>query len=122
MALSDSQTGPPPFPAAFGDAIPANPDPPPLAADRLPYMPCSLPRWTGTGAWWLLLWRAPAPGSLPARTAFPVRQTGSRRRRFHFRGLLKLPHPPFVGCIARLRPNRFPTRTLASYQVLPTIT
>jgi hypothetical protein len=35
------------------------------------------------------LWRAPAPGLFPARTAFPVMQAG-RRPHLHFRGLLKL--------------------------------
>src|ERR1035438_2402213 len=48
--------------------------------DHLPYMPCSLPRWTRAGA---------RVGGFPAGAAFPVSQAG-RRPRLHFRGLLKL--------------------------------
>jgi len=47
--------------------------------DRLPCMPCSLPRRT----------EQVRVGFFPVRAAFPSRQVG-RRPRLHFRGLLKL--------------------------------
>ena len=48
--------------------------------DHLPGMPCSLPRWTQTGAF---------VGCFPAGNVFPVMQAG-RHPQLHFRGLLKL--------------------------------
>lgn len=106
---------PPPFPATFRVATSARPEPPPLAADRLPCMPCSLPRWTGTGACWLPC------GALPRRvSSLPVQPSPLCRRVgihiFTFEACssftrvtaCKVAHPPFVGFIARLRPRQFP--------------
>src|SRR4051794_9725247 len=78
-------------------------------------MPCSLPRWTGSGARRLIFWRAPAPGFFPVRTAFPVMQTG-RHPHLTFEACssfthvtaCKVAHPPYVGFIARLRLGQFP--------------
>src|SRR6266436_4049112 len=130
MALSDSQTGRCPFWQRLETRPPPVPEPPPLAADRLPYMPCSLPRWTGTGACWLLLWRAPAPGSLPCPYSLPRSSDVSA-------STTSLSRPAQAS--HALRPARLlthlswalsrgsaltgsPARTLASYQVLPTTT
>jgi len=77
MALSDSQTGRCPFWQRLETRTPANPEPPPLAADRLPCMPCSLPRWTGTGACWLLAMARSRAGSLPCPYSLPRSSDGS---------------------------------------------
>src|SRR5262249_48144167 len=44
---------PPPFPATFGAATPSQSRASLTDSDHLPYMPCSIPRWTGSGARWL---------------------------------------------------------------------
>src|SRR5207244_8843754 len=74
--------------------------------DHLPCMPCSLPRWTGTGACWFL----PCPRDLPRSSGgvgihiatFEACSSFTRVTAF------KVAHPPYVGFIARLRPNLFP--------------
>src|SRR5947208_203446 len=86
--------------------------------DHLPCMPCSLPRWTGTGACWFL----PCPRDLP-------RSSGGSAST----SLLSRP----AQASHALRPSRllthhtwalsrgsaltcFPVRTLSSYQIQPT--
>ncbi len=78
MALSEAQTGRRPFCRRW--SLPASIRASPNYPDRLPDMPCPLPRWTGPGA---------RVGCFPARAAFPVIQAG-RRPRLHFRGLLRI--------------------------------
>ena len=106
---------PSPFLVTVRVATSARPEPPPLAADRPPCMPCSLPRWTGTGACWLPC------GALPRRvSSLPVQPSPLCRRVgvhiFTFEACssftrvtaCKVAHPPFVGFIARLRPRQSP--------------
>ena len=87
----------------------------PTDPDRLPCMPCSLPRWTGTGARRLLSWRAPAPGpSLSVQPSPQYRRASIRIFTFQACSSFtrvtacKVAHPPCLGFIARLRPDRFP--------------
>jgi hypothetical protein len=92
----------------------------PTDPDHLPCMPCSLPRWIGSGVCWSL----PCPRGLP-RSSGGSASTSQLSR-------------PAQASLA-LRPARllthhtwalsrgsalagFPARTLASYQVLPTTT
>src|SRR5260370_40919103 len=63
LRLSD---WPPPFLATFGAATPCQSRASPTSPDHLPCMPCSIPRWTGSGAPWL------ASCALP-RGLYPVR-------------------------------------------------
>src|SRR4051794_31622743 len=107
------------LPTMFGNTTSASPGPP-TDPDHLPCMPCSLPRWIGTGACWSL----PCPRGLP-RSSGGSASTSQLSR-------------PAQASLA-LRPARllthhtwalsrgsalagFPARTLASYQVLPTTT
>src|SRR5713101_2519442 len=84
-------------------------------------MPCSLPRWTGTGACWF--------SSLPA-WAFPDFEAG-RHPHHYFRGLLKLHtryglqgcSPTLLWALSRgFTLTSYPIRALASYQIQPTTT
>jgi hypothetical protein len=52
---------PSPFLATFGAATPSQSRASLTDPDHLPYMPCSIPRWTGSGARWL------ASGAFPRR-------------------------------------------------------
>ena len=109
MALSDSQPGRRPFRRRSQPRPPPDPSLPhslqiafPACRAHYPGGPVQVPVGCGHSA-------------LPRRvsSASPVRQTGWRPR-FHFRGLLKIHthyglqgcSAPFVGFIARLRPNR----------------
>src|SRR4030095_7387965 len=61
---------PPPFLATFGAATPSQSRASLTNPDHLPCMPCSIPRWTGSGARWLAscarpLWLLACPCSLP---------------------------------------------------------
>src|SRR5215831_13277809 len=127
MALSDSQTGRRPFRRRLGSRLPASPEPPSLTSDHLLCMPCSIPRWTGSGARWLASCAFPR-GSLPCPCCLPRYEGGSAST-----SLLSRP----AQASHALRPARllthhtwalsrgfalasFPARTLASYQVQPT--
>ena len=118
---------PPPFLTTLEARPSTSPEPPPLAADRLPHMPCSLPRWTGAGARWLSSCAIPR-GSLPCPCCLPRFSGGSA-------STSSLSRPAQAS--HALRPARllthlswalsrgsaltgFPARTLASYQVQPT--
>src|SRR5262249_11856006 len=62
---------PTPFLATFGAATtPSHPEPPSLTSDHLPCMPCSMPRWTGSGAHWLASCAFPR-GFLPCPCSLP---------------------------------------------------
>src|ERR1700686_2960830 len=106
---------PPPFLTTFGGATLRQSRASPTDPDRLPGMPCSLPRWIGSGARWL------SSGALPRRaSSLSVRPSPFLRRvgihDFTFEACssftrvtaCQVAPPPFVGFIARLRPNRFP--------------
>src|ERR1019366_5932980 len=120
---------PTPLLASFGTATPSQSRASPTDPDRLPYMPCSLPRWTGSGARWLSSGALPRP-VLPHRFCLPRSLVGSA-------STSSLSRPAQAS--HALRPARllthhtwalsrgsalagFPTRTLASYQVLPATT
>src|SRR5262249_44792266 len=83
--------------------------------DHLPCMPCSIPRWTGSGARWLAKLRVPAQVSSLSVLPSPL----SRRVGVHIVTFeacssftrvtaFKVAHLPLVGFIARLRPSRLP--------------
>src|SRR6266496_579271 len=106
---------PPPFLTTLEARPSTSPEPPPLAADRLPHMPCSLPRWIGSGARWLTSLRVPARvSSLSVQPSPFLRRAGIHNFTFEacssFNRVTacKVAHPPFAGFIARLRPCRFP--------------
>ena len=118
---------PPPLLTTLEARPSTSPEPPPLAADRLPHMPCSLPRWTSAGARWLSSCAIPR-GSLPCPYSLPRFSGGSA-------STSSLSRPAQAS--HALRPARllthlswalsrgsaltgFPARTLASYQVQPT--
>jgi len=120
---------PTPLLATFGSATPSQSRASPTDPDRLFYMPCSLPRWTGPGARWLPSGAFPR-GLLPCPYSLPRFSGGSA-------STTSLSRPAQAS--HALRPARllthhswalsrgsalagFPTRTLASYQVLPTTT
>ena len=116
MALSDSQTGRRPFWRRSGPRPPTNPEPPSLTSDHLPCMPCSIPRWTGSGARWLASCAFPR-GFLPCPCSLPRYRGGSASTLLTFEACSSftrvtactVAHPPYVGFIARLRPGRFPS-------------
>jgi len=60
---SDPQTGRRPVRRRSESGPPRSPGGSPNYPDHLLCMPCSLPRWTGSGARRLIFWRVPAPGS-----------------------------------------------------------
>jgi len=67
---------PPSFLTTLGPRPPANPEPPSLTSDHLPCMPCSIPRWTGSGARWLASCAFPR-GFLPCPCSLPHYRGGS---------------------------------------------
>src|SRR5882724_8693175 len=79
-------------------------------------MPCSLPRWTETGAFWLMaIARSPRrASSLSVQPSPFLRRVGVHIFTFEACSSFtrvtacKVAHPPFVGFIARLRPSQFP--------------
>ena len=118
---------PPPFLATFGAATPSQSRASLTDPNHLPYMPCSLPRWTGSGARWLASCAFPR-GFLPCPCCLPRYRGGSAST-----SLLSRP----AQASHALRPAEllthhtwalsrgfalasFPARTLASYQVQPT--
>ena len=87
----------------------------PTNPDHLPCMLCPLPRWTGSGACWLPNGALPRrASSLSARPSPVSRRVGIHVITFEACSgftrvtAYKVAHPPLVGFIARLRPNRFP--------------
>ena len=120
---------PPPFLTTFGAATPSQSRASLTNPDRLLCMPCSIPRWTGSGARWLASCAFPR-GFLPCPCCLPRYGGGSAST-----SLLSRP----AQASHALRPARllthhtwalsrgsalvgFPARALASYQVLPTTT
>ena len=118
---------PPPFLATFGAATPSQSRASLTDPDHLPCMPCSIPRWTGSGARWLASCAFPR-GFLPCPCCLPRYRGGSAST-----SLLSRP----AQASHALRPAEllthhtwalsrgfalasFPARTLASYQVQPT--
>jgi hypothetical protein len=118
---------PPPFLATFGAATPSQSRASLTDPNHLPYMPCSLPRWTGSGARWLASCAFPR-GFLPCPCCLPRYRGGSAST-----SLLSRP----AQASHALRPAEllthhtwalsrgfalasFPARALASYQVQPT--
>src|SRR5215467_7325757 len=114
-------------PVTFGAATPNQSRASLTDPDRLLCMPCSIPRWTGSGARWLASCAFPR-GFLPCPCCLPRYEGGSAST-----SLLSRP----AQASHALRPARllthhtwalsrgfalagFPTRTLASYQVQPT--
>jgi hypothetical protein len=90
----------------FGDATPHQSRASPNYPDHPPYMPCSLPRWTGTGACWFL----PCPRGLPrfgGGSASTFLLSRPAQASFTLRPARLLTHLT-VGFIARLHPDRFP--------------
>ena len=82
--------------------------------DHLPCMPCSLPRWTGSGARWLASCAFPRgfflsvlPSPLSGRVGVHI-TTFEACSSFTRVTACRVAHPPYVGFIARLRPGRFP--------------
>src|SRR5205823_3741184 len=92
----------------------------PTGSDHLLCMPCSLPRRIGTGACWFL----PCPRGLP-RSSGGSASTSSLSRPAQASHTLRpaqlLTHHTWALSRGSAR-ARFPARTLASYQVLPTTT
>ena len=120
---------PPPLLATFGGATLRQPRASPTDPDRLPYMPCSLPRWTGSGARWLSSCAfqrrfLPCPCSLP-RISGGSASTSSLSRPAQASHALRpaglLTHLPWALSRGSALTG-FPARALASYQVLPTTT
>ena len=118
---------PPPFLATFGAATPSQSRASLTDPNHLPCMPCSIPRWTGSGARWLASCAFPR-GFLPCPCSLPRYRGGSAST-----SLLSRP----AQASHALRPaellthhtwalsrgsalTSFPTRTLASYQIQPT--
>jgi hypothetical protein len=118
---------PPPFLATFGAATPCQSRASLTDPNHLPCMPCSIPRWTGSGARWLPSCAFPRR-FLPCPCCLPRYRGGSAST-----SLLSRPAQASLA----LRPAEllthhtwalsrgfalagFPARTLASYQVQPT--
>src|SRR5260370_21565100 len=78
-----------PLPTTLGGATSTSPGYPPLARITLLCMPCSLPRWTGTGACWFL----PCPRGLLRSSGGPA-SPSSLSRPAH--AVLTLPPAPFL--------------------------
>jgi len=85
LRLSD---WPPPFLTTFGVATPNQSRASLTDPDRLLCMPCSIPRWTGSGARWLASCAFPR-GFLPCPCSLPRFRGGSASTSL-LRGLLKL--------------------------------
>ncbi len=109
-----------PLRTTLGGATSTSPGYPPLAQITLLCMPCSLPRWTGTGACWFL----PCPRGLP-RSSGGSASTSSLSRpaqaSLTLRPAQLLAHHTWALSRGSALAS-FPARTLASYQVLPTTT
>ena len=106
---------PPPFPVTFGAATPSQSRASLTDSDHLPCMPCSIPRWTGSGARWL------ARGALPRRVSSLSMQPSPLSGRvgvhivtfeacssFTRVTACRVARLPYVSFIARLRPSRLP--------------
>ena len=106
---------PSPFLVTFGVATPSQSRASLTDPDHLPCMPCSLPRWTGSGARWLASCAFPRrvsslsvrPSPLPWRVGVHI-ATFEACSSFTRVTACKVAHPPYVGFIARFRPGRFP--------------
>src|SRR5262245_20708711 len=105
---------PPPFLTTFGAATPGQSRASLNHPDHLLCMPCSIPRWTGSGARWLARCVYPR-GFFPVRAASPLPGrvgvhivTFEACSSFTRVTACTVAHPPYVGFIARLRPGRFP--------------
>src|SRR5215471_12359375 len=78
-------------------------------------MPCSIPRWTGSGARWLASGALPRlvsslsvlPSPLSGRVGVHI-TTFEACSSFTRVTACTVAHPPYVGFIARLRPGRLP--------------
>ena len=118
---------PSPWKATFGDATSAQSRVSPNYPDHLLCMPCSLPRWTGSGARRLIFWRAPAPGpSLSVQPSPLCRRVGihnflSRpaQASLTLRPAKLLTHHTWALSRGSVLASS-PAGPLASYQVLPT--
>ena len=118
---------PPPFLATFGVATPSQSRASLTNPDHLLCMPCSLPRWTGSGARWLASCAFPR-GLLPCPCSLPRYRGGSAstsllsrpaQASHALRPAELLTHHPWA--LSRgFALAGFPARTLASYQVQPT--
>ena len=83
--------------------------------DHLLCMPCSIPRWIGSGARWLASCAFPRR-FLPCPCSLPRYRGGSASTLLTFEACSSftrvtaciVAHPPYVGFIARLRPGRLP--------------
>jgi hypothetical protein len=78
-------------------------------------MPCSIPRWTGSGARWLASCAFPARvSSLSVQPSPFSRRVGVHIVTFEACSSFtrvtacRVAHLPYVSFIARLRPSRFP--------------
>jgi hypothetical protein len=117
---------PPPFPATFGAATPSQSRASLTHPDHLLCMPCSIPRWTGSGARWLTSCRRVSslsvlPSPLSARVGVHI-VTFEACSSFTRVTACTVAHPPFVGFIARLRPSQFPgsgARKLSKFNQQP---
>ena len=106
---------PPPFLATFGAATPSQSRASLTNPDHLLCMPCSIPRWTGSGARWLASCAFPR-GFLPCPYCLPrlAGRVGIHITTFEACSSFtrvtacRVAHPPYVGFIARLRPGQFP--------------
>ena len=87
--------------------------------DHLLCMPCSLPRWIGSGACRLRVWRAPAPGFFPVRAGLPRHQGRVGIHNFPFEACssftrvtaCRVARPPNRGLCREAPPGRLPSRT-----------
>ena len=119
MTLSDSQPGRRPF-SDVGGATSAHPGLPHYP-DHLSCMPCSLPRWTETGASRRFL---PCPCGLPRyrrRVGIHV-FTFEACSSFTRVTACRIARPPYAGFVTRLQSGQLPSRTARQLPVLPTTT
>src|SRR4051794_8976287 len=113
----------------FGDATSAQSRVSPNYPDHLLCMPCSLPRWIGSGARRLMFWRAPAPGSslsvqpspLCRRVGIHTSLSRPAQASLTLRPAKLLTHHTWALSRGSVLASS-PAGTLASYQVLPTTT
>ena len=124
LRLSD---WPPPFLATFGAATPSHSRASLTNPDHLLCMPCSIPRWTGSGARWLASCAFPR-GFLPCPCSLPRYRDGSAstsllsrpaQASHALRPAQLLPHHTWALSRGSALAD-FSARTLASYQVQPT--
>jgi len=108
MTLSDTQTDRRPC-MRHWSATSIGSGSPPITPDRLSCMPCSLPRWIGTGACRFL----PCPlGPSPFLRRVGIHDfTFEACSSFTHVTACRIAHPPSVGFIARLRLDWLPGRT-----------